>query len=57
MNTYTLLLFLGFCVAIGYWSQARGRSFWFGFLWSFFLSPLVGFLIVLVVGKKNNTMQ
>lgn len=57
MNTYTLLLFLGFCVAIGYWSQARGHSFWFGFLWSFFLSPLVGFLIVLVVGKKNNTMQ
>lgn len=53
MDGLVLMFFIGFCIAIGYWSQSNGRSFWFGFLWSFLLSPLIGALIVLVAGKKK----
>lgn len=49
------IFWIGFCIAIGYWSLNWGRSFWFGFLWSFALSPIIGAVIMLAVGNKNKS--
>jgi len=37
-----LILWIVFCGLVDIWAQNRGRSFWFGFLWSLVLSPIVG---------------
>ena len=44
-----------FSILIGMWNHNKGNSFWVGFLISLFLSPLIGFIIVLVLtpNKKN----
>ena len=46
-------LWLGFCFVIGIIAKNFGRSFWKYFFLSFFLSPLIGFLVVIISGKKD----
>jgi hypothetical protein len=46
MLLFFLVLNLFLCGFVGKFAENRGRSFWFGFLMSFFLSPLIGVVIV-----------
>lgn len=46
------LLWIGFSFLVGRLAMERGRSFWLGFLLSLALSPLIGFIIILVMGRK-----
>lgn len=41
-------------LAVGSYSQRLGRGFWWGFLGSLILSPLLGFIIVAIDGRKKN---
>jgi hypothetical protein len=43
-----LFLWLVPSFVIGWGGTQKGRSFWFGFLWSFLLTPILGLLIVLL---------
>lgn len=43
-----VLAWLMFTVIVGWGATQKGRSFWFGFLWSVILSPIVGLVIVLL---------
>jgi predicted membrane metal-binding protein len=48
-----LIIWIGLCIAVGYWAISRGRSFWFGFLWACALSPFIGALIVGLSENRN----
>lgn len=55
-----ILLWLVFAFVVGWGGTQKGRSFWFGFLWSVVLSPLVGLLIVLLsrtVPQSRNSAE
>ena len=47
-----VIFWIAFCIGIGLWGQNKGRSFWFGFLLSMVLSPVIGAIIVGVAGHK-----
>lgn len=57
MTTMVWMFAIGFSIAIGYWSKNRGRGFWFGFLFSIILCPIIGVLIVLIAGKKEQDVR
>ena len=39
------------CLAVGAWGSSKGKSFWYGFLFSLILSPLIGAIIVRLTKK------
>lgn len=43
--TYMLGILLG-TLLVSTWSHQRGTGFWFGFFWSFLLSPILGVVFV-----------
>ena len=43
-----VVLWIAFALIVGWGATQKGRSFWFGFLWSAVLSPVVGLVIVLL---------
>ena len=49
-----LLIYLGFCALVGKYAKNRGRSFWFFFIISIFLDPVVGFIIAALAGESNS---
>ena len=49
-----LLIYLGFCALVGKYANNRGRSFWFFFILSIFLDPVVGFIIAALAGESNS---
>lgn len=55
--TWIILWIIG-CLVIGYMASGTSLGFWSGFLLSLILSPLIGFIIVLLYpAKKNITPQ
>jgi hypothetical protein len=57
MNDYTIFtisFFLILSLLIGGLAEKRKIGFLWGFLLSFFLSPLIGLIITLCSKKKNN---
>lgn len=53
--TYIIGLLLG-TLLVSTWSYQRGTGFWFGFLWSFLLSPVLGAVLVLVRRPRGRTL-
>jgi RNA polymerase subunit RPABC4/transcription elongation factor Spt4 len=47
------IFWFGLCVAVAILASKRGRSGFGWFLFSFFLSPLLGLIFVLILDKKN----
>jgi|GEM_PF-4139936 len=39
-------------VLVGWFWTTKGRSFWFGLLWSIVLTPLISFIIGLFLKRK-----
>lgn len=55
-ETMYILRIIGWLVlsaVIGGWSQSKGRGFWYGFLFSIFLSPIIGAIIVGFSSRRN----
>lgn len=50
-----IILWIGLSIAIGFINQSRGNGFITGLLLSLILSPLIGFIIVIVT--KENTAK
>ncbi len=48
------VLWIALSVLVGAWNHSRGNSFWFGFLGSALLSPVITGIIVAVT-KKNES--
>jgi len=46
------VIWIGLCIMIGSWSLSWRKSFWYGFLFALFLSPLIAGIILLIQGKK-----
>lgn len=40
-------------IMIGLWAERNGKTFLAGFAWSFFVSPLVGAILVVAQGDKR----
>ena len=51
---FGFLIWLLFCYIVGRAAANRGRSFFVFFIISLILSPLIGFIIVLVLGENRN---
>lgn len=51
---FTIICWIFFCYLVGKFAEKRGRDFWRYVTLSAVLSPLVGFIIALVVGKKED---
>ena len=49
------VLWFGLCIAVGLLASKRGRSGIGWFLFAFILSPILGFIFVLVLERKNKT--
>lgn len=52
MVTVGSLIWLGICYAVGCYAEEKHRSKWLWFLISFFVSPLLAFIVLLVLGRK-----
>jgi len=52
-----ILGWLFFSIVVGIWNQRRGNSFWAAFLISLVLSPVIGFLFVLVSKKNTRAIE
>lgn len=50
-------VYLALCVLIGYWNKSKGHNFGTGLAISFFLTPIFGFIMVLVTKKKESFIQ
>lgn len=48
-----ILFWLVFCVVVGVAASSRGRSGFGWFLLSAIISPLLGLILVLVIGRKD----
>lgn len=47
MDTLTLIgIYILLCLALGGWNKQKGHGFWLGFLYSIFLTPVVGSLTI-----------
>lgn len=53
MAIFLIWLFLTLC--IGAWANSMNRSFFGWFLISFFFSPIIGAIALLIFGAKNKT--
>jgi hypothetical protein len=42
-------LYLGICALVGFFAIHRARRFWFWFVFSFILTPLLGFFWLLLI--------
>lgn len=49
----TLIAWLGFAYLVGKYAEKKGRGLWSFFLLSLLLSPIVGFIIAIILGKKE----
>jgi len=52
---YIIGLLLG-TFLVSAWSHRRGTGFWFGFFWSFLLSPVLGALLVLARRPRGRVL-
>ncbi|QQO10256.1 hypothetical protein [Breznakiella homolactica] len=41
------------CLLVAFGARNRGRSFLGYFLLSFFLSPIIGFIVLIILGQKR----
>jgi len=48
-----IALFFG----VAYFAKKRGRSFWGFFLLSLFFSPILAFIILLIIGKSKDVIK
>lgn len=48
------LIWMSFAILVGVLSKSRDSGFWYGFLWSVFLSPIVGVAIVFMTDDMKN---
>lgn len=53
MGVFIFLFWITFCILVGVYASSKGRSGVGYFVLSFFLSPLVGFLIAVVSSPKQ----
>jgi hypothetical protein len=51
------LFYVLLCVGLGILNYYRGNSFWVGFLLSLILTPIVGFIIVIVYKKDSKKLE
>ena len=51
------LIWLLGCVAVGYWGQSWGQSFWTNFLGSLLCSPVLGAISVLISGRNVKAIE
>lgn len=49
----TVICWLVFCYLVGKYAEKKGRSFWSFAILSAVLSPLIGFIIALFMGRKD----
>ena len=47
------IAYLIFAFLVGWFWKSKGRSFWFGLLWSIVLTPVISFIIGLILPKKG----
>lgn len=57
MLFFLFLFWVGFCAIVGNLAQKKGRSFWGYFFLSLFISPVIGILIILVMGQGTKNMK
>jgi hypothetical protein len=53
MTFAAVVVWLTLCVLIGVLATKKNRSFWSWFFISAFLSPIIGLIILLIVGDKE----
>lgn len=49
--------YLIFVLIVANWNYNRGNSFWVGFFVSLFLSPIAGFLLVVITKKRPEVVE
>jgi len=47
------IAWIGFSVLVGRLAMEIGRSFWLGYILGLVLSPLIGFIIILLIRRKT----
>ena len=52
-----VLIFVFLNVVVGIYAKRKGRSFWIFFILSFILSPLLMFLIALIVKNERKAQE
>ena len=52
-----VIIWLVFCVLVGAWANSRGKSGIGFFFLSLFLSPLIGAIVVLIVGPNQSQLE
>jgi len=57
MELIGLIVWVMLCFVMGTWAQNWGRSYWEAFLLSFFCSPIIGALNVLIEGKNEKAIE
>lgn len=52
INTPALIiLYLVTSLGLGFWNRFKGHGFWLGLLYSLFLTPVIGFLTILLAQR------
>jgi len=54
MVEFVLVMWFGLSFVLGYWNHTRGNGFFIGLLLSILLSPVIGFIIVVLTKPKKN---
>ena len=49
--------YLIFVLVVATWNYNRGNSFWTGFAVSFFVTPIAGFLLVILTKKRPDVIE
>jgi phosphate starvation-inducible membrane PsiE len=49
-------LYITLCALLGHWNKSKGHNFWTGFFLSFALTPIFGFILVLMTQKKESSI-
>lgn len=52
-----ICIFFAFCVGVGMIAERKGRSFWGYVFLSVCLSPVLAFIIVLILGKSEEQLR
>ena len=51
------LIYLVFCLLLGFFGINKTMGFWGTFFFSILFTPIIGFIVILVSGKKNDNRK
>lgn len=53
MDTFWLIFWFGLCVLVGWFANTKGRSGLITFIAALIVSPLIAWIVVLILGEKQ----